>query len=108
MLYLQSQPESCVLLPSGFSHCVRNELHATTAKSRSLQAAQVLPILAAKCPQISAPLIHLSSSWALVNIPSCAGCVMTHGFKSAGCDVGGSSRLWGWSCWSWLCSCAPI
>jgi len=92
MLYLQSRPESCILLPYGFSHCVRNELQATTAKSRPLQTVQVLPMPAGKCPQISAPPIQLSSSWALLNIPTCAECGMTHGFKSsqsAGCDVGG-------------------
>lgn len=38
LLDLQSQLEICILLPSGFPHCFRDELQATTIKARFLQA----------------------------------------------------------------------
>lgn len=34
LLYLQSQLEICILLPSGFPRCFRDELQATTIKAR--------------------------------------------------------------------------
>lgn len=52
LLCLQSQPELCILLPSGFPHSFRDELQATTIQARFLQAGWARRIPTGKWPQV--------------------------------------------------------